>query len=166
MPKNPTERSKPNTNPRAINWAKWWHVEHLRIWEAIALSLEIDPDSVKHRCYGGIGEWYIDESREFRDRLFVACRNLGSKEVALSPDARVDRLEVLRLASSVKWELPARLEVLAFDPEKDVQLRDMREALVELNARGESATARAVAAESGYDRNSHAFKLRWQRLKQ
>jgi hypothetical protein len=48
------------------NWQKWKHAYEVELREAIALSLNLTPGAF----YDG------EEYREYRDRLFIARRNL------------------------------------------------------------------------------------------
>jgi len=58
---------------RTPNWSKWRLMPAVKIWEAVALSLDIEPEKVKHNPYGWMAETHLfDESQEFKDRLEVA----------------------------------------------------------------------------------------------
>jgi hypothetical protein len=64
------------TNSRNVNWEKWRHIPEVRLWEAIALSLNIDPDKVNHNRHSWMADdMLFDESSTFNDRLEVLKRN-------------------------------------------------------------------------------------------
>src|SRR5690348_15061873 len=65
---------------RKPNWNKWRYVLDVRIWEAVALSLNIAPEQVEHHPQSWmVDEHLFDESDDFRDRVFVASRNLAAR---------------------------------------------------------------------------------------
>ena len=105
---------------RKPNWNKWRHVPQAKVWEAVALSLNIDPDRVRHNK----DSWMIDahlfnEDKQFDDRIFVVGRNLGK---ALNPklitmgkpeDCSVEITQFVDWAMSLPWEMPEELIALA-----------------------------------------------------
>lgn len=100
---------------RVPNWNTWKHVPIAPLWEAVALSLAIDPRLVSFMS----GEWMVgstkrlfDEGQVFDDRMLVARAAVG--RVFPSPSAglgRTDDLEVQLAdfgtwAESIEWTLP------------------------------------------------------------
>ena len=102
---------------RKPNWMVWANVPTVELLGAIALSLDIDPREVRHSRDGwmaGGGEPFLDEGKEFLDRLEVAKRNL-SQSGPLVPTALVrgapHKCEAPisafgQWARSIGWELP------------------------------------------------------------
>jgi hypothetical protein len=110
--------SKPSRNPK---WHVWAHVPKVEAWEAIALSLNIEPGAVKHHPQG----WMADsanlmhlEGDDFKDRLEVLRRNLSSFNLVSiimgSPDhCEIRPSEFAAWARGLGWSLPPELEALA-----------------------------------------------------
>jgi hypothetical protein len=74
-------------NLRVPNWKKWGAVPEVKLWEGVALSLGIEPGEVNHSPDSWIaGEHLFREAEQFRERLFIASRNLGGPG-ALRPTA-------------------------------------------------------------------------------
>ena len=107
---------------RRPNWLKWKHIPTPRLWQAVALSLDIDPDQVRH----GRDSWMVqdhlfDESREFSDRIEIARANLShpgglvAKSIALGrpTSATVELRQFANWAIGIGWQLPSDLVALA-----------------------------------------------------
>jgi hypothetical protein len=107
---------------RPPNWKKWRHMPDVKIWEAVALSLDIDPDEVFHNSQGWMVDTHLfDESKEFGDRLQIAGRCLGAG-TGLSPRilsmsdrsaSRVSLAEFAAWAISVDFQIPTQLVDMA-----------------------------------------------------
>ncbi len=103
---------------RTPNWEKWRHVPNVKLWEAVALSLNIEPALVKHSKHGWMSDSHLfDESKLFKDRIFVAKRNL-STDGPLKPTAiatghpegcEFSLAEFAGWACSISWEIPPEL---------------------------------------------------------
>ena len=107
-----------NLEDRAPNWRKWRHVPNVKLWEAVALSLDIEPKFVKHGPHGWVGGSHVfSESELFKDRIFIATRNLsvnGPLEptaiVVAHPEAcEVSLVKFSAWARSIDWEIPSEL---------------------------------------------------------
>lgn len=107
-------------NDRSPNWSKWRLIPAVNLWQAVALSLSIDPDQVESNYSWKADATFFDESSEFRDRLEVLKSNLGESQL-LSPlsISLADPFgATLRLglfaewARSVGWTIPPELATL------------------------------------------------------
>lgn len=107
--KPPMDRSPP--------WTIWNNIPELRVFEAVALSLNIDPRKLRRSPHGWMaGKRLFDEDEEFNERLFVAERNLTQIGVVDSARAHYEGHEpIVRLdsflawARRIGWALPAEL---------------------------------------------------------
>ena len=111
----------PETN-RVPDWRIWRNVPEVRLWEAVALSLNIDPRQVELNPHAWMsGHRSFLEAQDFKDRVFVAERNLGS--TLLEPinwrgaDSKVRLSSFVKWAASVGWELPNELHALVLQPQ-------------------------------------------------
>lgn len=104
---------------REPNWSKWRNVPEIKLWEAVALSLDIEPSKIKHHFYRHIH--VFADTQEFEDRLFVAKSNLGqgkrltpSVNNLLSPvDTLLQIPKFVAWALSIRWEMPEQFANLA-----------------------------------------------------
>jgi hypothetical protein len=104
---------------REPNWSKWQNVPEIELWEAVALSLNIDPSKIKDRPIGGIH--IFADVQEFEDRLFVAKRNVGPGKSltiavinAMAPANTLVPIPIfVSWALSMQWEMPEQLASLA-----------------------------------------------------
>jgi hypothetical protein len=87
------ERSACRTS---VNWDKWLNLPEVKVWQAVALSLGLEPSAVFPTEHAE--EWAIAlEEQDFRDRLYVAVANLaGQYEDDRGPLPGVGALLVLR----------------------------------------------------------------------
>lgn len=109
------------------NWTVWAHVPTVRVWEAVAVSLNIDPKKIRTRpnAWMGNGEHFPhDEGQQFEDRIEVLRRNLGGGRglplasiIMGKPDyCEVRIADFARWARSLHWDMPEELAVLAKAP--------------------------------------------------
>jgi hypothetical protein len=105
---------------RTPNWLKWGAVPVVKIWEGVALSLDIDPDSID-REYSSKAEATITKAiGQYGDRLFVATRNVRrhpmlqpvALEVCPSEELTVKLSDFASFAMSLGWEIPSQLATL------------------------------------------------------
>lgn len=68
-------------NPR---WTKWRLMPEVRAWEAISLSLNIEPEKIQTDDWMG-GNHHFDEGDEFNDRLTVLQANLSNRDYFPTP---------------------------------------------------------------------------------
>ena len=112
---------------RKPNWTKWRLMHKVNLWQAVALSLDIDPDSVKHDYSWKAEADFFDESQEFIDRLEVLKNNLGDHPL-LTPlivnmidpfGSNVGLGSFAEWAHSVgDWKLPGELTRLIVEPKR------------------------------------------------
>jgi hypothetical protein len=102
---------------RRTHWDKWRQVEAVTIWEGVALSLDIDPDEVRHDEHSLMaGKLLFNESKEFKDRVEILCRKL-SVQLREDPDDLSNRLvetsQFANWAISFGWSVPPELVEMA-----------------------------------------------------
>jgi hypothetical protein len=122
---------------RVPHWGVWRHTPTCQLWEAVALSLNIEPRQVRASDWFQQGqEFRYREGREFDDRLVIATRQAGEPGglggVAMSADAvatpylrsesRVDLATFAQWAAGLGWEMPAELRAMA--ERTDAEMRD------------------------------------------
>lgn len=119
------------SNTRAPNWSKWRAVPDVKIWEGVALSLDIEPDDVKHSGRSWmVDEHLFDESKEFRDRIFVATRNIGKGLRAIGlvigdpASAKVSLTQFIDWALTLNWSMPGQLRRLSPNQQSTLPIRD------------------------------------------
>jgi hypothetical protein len=97
---------EPNVD-RSPQWTIWKNMPELRVFEAVALSLNIDPRKVRHNPHAWMaGKRLFYEDQEFNDRFLVAERNLADIGVLNSVAAHYKGQEpIIRLDSFVRWAL-------------------------------------------------------------
>ncbi len=104
-----------------VEWGVWSNIPDVKLWEAVALSLNLDPRCVKvNRNSWMVGTSVIDESPEFSARLLVAERNLTSQKlrprafiISQPRQCDVSLHEFSVWAISVGWNLPPELMEIA-----------------------------------------------------
>ncbi|MFP4891955.1 hypothetical protein [Paraburkholderia sp. EG304] len=112
------------TTERKPKWAKWRLIPEVEVWQAIALSLDIEPDKVTLNRQAWMGARHpFAESEEFVDRLDVTCANIlntshfpsgGALVMGKRYSCGVRLAEFARFASEVaQWDVPDELRALA-----------------------------------------------------
>jgi hypothetical protein len=106
---------------RRPKWSNWRSVPHVKLWEGVALSLDIDPHRVEHNKHGWmVNSHLFNESEDFKERLFVASRNLGG-DGALRPtgitigepaDCKIS-LSQFTVWAAALWEVPQEFQEIA-----------------------------------------------------
>ena len=103
------------------DWTLWLNLPKLKVWQAVALSLDIDPDSMKPSPHGWMSgpdgalsfmpASFADDAQatEFDKRRRIAAAQLAGRENA-------DRAEValrpfLDLAAGLGWPIPDALRL-------------------------------------------------------
>lgn len=100
----------------AVNWPIWLNLPTLRVWEAVALSLAIEPNEVSQQRHG---ERWLLESQNFKERLQLAAANLNHSLhvhkglVVDRADTTISLREFCTWAASIGWTMPRELEALA-----------------------------------------------------
>jgi hypothetical protein len=106
---------------RAANWQIWKHIIEVKLYEAVALSLNIDPKKIRHNSHSWMaGRRLFDEDQEFKDRLFLVERSLDKLGVLnfanvgyLGGDPVISLKAFAAWAVSIGWELPNEITELA-----------------------------------------------------
>jgi hypothetical protein len=104
---------------RKPNWETWRGVPNVMIWEAVSLSLDIEPSKVSQEPTGWNGtSRKINESEEFKNRAFMAVRNIG-QDNGLTPvsnysrrepkDCQVALSQFSTWAQLIGWNIPPQL---------------------------------------------------------
>lgn len=182
----------PDARPRTPDWALWLQIPAVKAWEAVALSLDIDPKAITRvnlkaataataRRDDKIGDmaktildswsgptWRFDESQEFNKRCEVATRNveaLPSVGTALDDADRIVRLaDVAAMALSLGWEIPRELTALAKPVKHDHHLAGIQQAYdLERKKQGKEPSQRDVADRVPCARAT--VSKRWDRIK-
>lgn len=107
------------------NWDKWRNMLEVVLWEAVALSLDVEPDYLdsrdeilsRHRQ----PKQYKDE-KDFNDRYDVAESHMGIgkplRPGSILPRAHragISLAEFSAWAQSINWEIPQELADLAYE---------------------------------------------------
>lgn len=109
---------------RKPNWNKWKLIPNAKIWEVAALSLDIDPDKVKHNPQGWMANAFTTlEGQDFKDRVEVITANAMNDKSSLLYLVTLNQGGVeyceISIANFAKWaiskslSLPSELAVLA-----------------------------------------------------
>ncbi len=110
-------------NIEKANWEKWQFIPEVILWEAVALSLDIEPeylDAKDPKISRHKQAIQYEEEKEFNDRYFIAESNMG-KNKALLPLSVIPRghrhgislVDFSAWAQSLNWEIPQELANLA-----------------------------------------------------
>jgi len=104
---------------RPPKWEKWRYIPEPKLWECVALSLNIEPDKVRHNSR----EWVnggppFNESEEFQDRIDIAKSNLfklqPTSDGVFSLITSTIPLTVFSYwAISIRWTIPKELAEMA-----------------------------------------------------
>jgi len=117
-----TSNGRDGRQARPVNWSEWRHAHAVRLWEAVALSMNIEPTQVRLDPGGwmaGPGSVIAKEGAEFDMRLRMASRALVHQlDVAVMSRTREGCHIVLRQFAAwvrdVEWkEVPSELVELA-----------------------------------------------------
>lgn len=104
---------------RSPKWAKWQIIPEVRVWEAVALSLDIDPGLVRISSSSWmVGTHIFEEKEVFADRIEMIARTVDrtgglrvvSKSGSEAQDYQILLGEVANWAASVGWQIPAELQ--------------------------------------------------------
>ena len=109
---------------RKPNWNKWKLIPNAKIWAVAALSLDIDPDKVKHDPQGWMANAFTTlEGQDFKDRVEVITANAMNDKSSLLYLVTLNQGGVeyceISIANFAKWaiskslSLPSELAVLA-----------------------------------------------------
>jgi hypothetical protein len=108
------------------NWDKWKHIPQLQLWQAVALSLDMDPDSIDEDSFD-----YPSQRlpKNYNDRLQILAANLEAAGKNHLKDgaqfhAGYPRFNKVRTAAFAAWasqvwpapQIPEELKALAVTP--------------------------------------------------
>jgi hypothetical protein len=106
---------------RQAKWKNWRVIALVPLWQAVALSLDIEPDKVRRGTIGdGSREW--NEGDKFCERMSIAEKVIdgprgipsrGSSVGGKLKDILVDLSAFARWCESAKWPIPPELAELA-----------------------------------------------------
>ena len=119
------------TQERKPDWEWWGNVDEVTVIEAVALSMDVDPNKLHYRKPPGtMGVVEVrDESPEFDKRFSLAIRNLKVLE-AWGIGGVVGKLEycLVKLAKftavalSWNWKIPPEMAALAEPDKRDAKI--------------------------------------------
>lgn len=117
----PGQLKKLAAQDRTPNWSVWANVPHVAAWEAVALSLDLDPKHVrvsKDGWMAGPGHFIHEGGQPFADRLEVLTRNLTTLKLHSVIQGRPHHCEIYvaefaHFAQTKGWGIPGRLAALA-----------------------------------------------------
>jgi len=128
---SPGERRKPATTP---DWSEWRYIPKVEVWQACALSLNLDPHSLEKRRYERMSESspvpYFEDSSfpsktirdEFNKRRRMLIANLPNnpafsfRNILANGCSNVALAEFTTWALSIGWNIPPELAAMAQKP--------------------------------------------------
>jgi hypothetical protein len=124
---SPYENNKPE-------WAFWCLLPAVKMWEAVALSLDIDPRQfLPHPAGGGSGGVAVSliQPPIFSERLDLANRCFGGEplpavQILPGGEPKVTLQAFTRWAIGIGWPVPQELVALAGDPAEDAPNRNAK----------------------------------------
>jgi len=112
---------------RRVRWSVWKHIPDVNVLQAVALSLNIDPQKIRtHGQSWMTGEAVVIEAEEFHDRLQILKANLtytGDLEITSMQlggglGTKITVTSFARWASSLGWIIPDELRELGANVER------------------------------------------------
>ena len=115
---------------RRPDWEWWGNVDEVTVIEAVALSMDIDPNKLHYRKPPGtMGEVEVrDESPEFEKRFSLAIRNLkvlearGRYDVDELENCSMKLVKFTAVALSWNWKIPPEMAALAEPDKRDAKI--------------------------------------------
>ncbi len=114
---------KPNKSERLPRWNKWRLMPEVKEWEAVALSLNIEPGEIKTDGNAWMGAAHpFSEGEEFNDRLTILNKHVSNRTHFPTPcilnmanwyqcEVRLD--EFAEWCAHVGFAIPSELSALA-----------------------------------------------------
>lgn len=97
-----------SNSERLPNWSVWQNIPEPELWQAVALSLNIDPNKVTRVQNWDRSPDPFDEGQDFKDRIFMSVSNLGkSPYFTLSPRfiAVREEMALVSLPAMAAWSV-------------------------------------------------------------
>ena len=118
------------TQERKPDWEWWGKVDEVTVIEAVALSMDIDPNKLHYRKPPGtMGVVEVrDESPEFDKRFSLAIRNLkvlearGRYDVDELENCSMKLVKFTAVALSWNWKIPPEMAALAEPDKRDAKI--------------------------------------------
>ena len=118
------------TQERKPDWEWWGNVDEVTVIEAVALSMDVDPNKLHYRKPPGtMGVVEVrDESPEFDKRFSLAIRNLkvlearGRYDVDEFENCSVKLVKFTAVALSWNWKIPPEMAALAEPDKRDAKI--------------------------------------------
>ena len=119
------------------NWGKWKHFHIVKLWQAVALSMNLDPKHIGRSPQGWLAgeDTILAKSLEFKERLDLAISNILKLTVEHMVPGRPAQWEVTLAsfaAQAGRWwksEVPPEMAALA-EPEKPLTQNERNTLLV------------------------------------
>ena len=120
-----------SSEDRRPDWEWWGNVDEVTVIEAVALSMDIDPNKLHYRKPPGtMGEVEVrDESPEFEKRFSLAIRNLKVLEawgiggvVGKLEYCLVKLVKFTAVALSWNWKIPPEMAAVAESDKRDAKI--------------------------------------------
>ena len=118
------------TQERKPDWEWWGNVDEVTVIEAVALSMDVDPNKLHYRKPPGtMGVVEVrDESPEFDKRFSLAIRNLkvlearGRYDVDELENCSMKLVKFTAVALSWNWKIPPEMAALAEPDKRDAKI--------------------------------------------
>ncbi|MBL79703.1 MAG: hypothetical protein CMH70_06700 [Nitrosomonadaceae bacterium] len=114
-----------------IDWDFWLLMPHVKIWQAVALSIDIDPKKMTGRMTSKGPQFYsksfrtIKEQNDFDRRCeLLIARVLNTNDIRIvfisnvSIDSEIYLNSFVDWVLSVEWNIPQELRIIATAKEK------------------------------------------------
>lgn len=108
------------TEDGSIDWVFWLQMPNVKLYEAVALSLGIDPDEVRFNrdAWTLGGEDLFDKGQDFKKRMRLAKARIEEMRVKSSAIGDASMTEItlasfVALAIGLQWNIPGELYQLA-----------------------------------------------------
>ena len=89
----------------SADWDLWAFIPHCEVWQAVALSLDIEPPKYSHEVRG----WPPDYDRRLKiTSAHIECRSLARSKTDIN---NVDLTAFSTWAQSLSWSLPDRFPI-------------------------------------------------------
>lgn len=148
---------------RQPRWNKWRLMPEVRAWEAVALSMNIEPEKARTNKYAWMGaEHPFDEGDEFNDRLSVLLANLADRASFPTPctlnlgDGYKNGVRLTEFAAWAKsiahWEMPPEMVELA-------EADDTKQPIPDPSAKAAQVVNKPTSSKPGNDWKEECRKI-------